>query len=1234
MKDTEKTKEDLVRENQELKLKYVSLQESYNNDHIAFNQAELELQRSNERWQFAIEGSNDGIWDWNILTDEVFYSDRFKEMIGYGPKDFISNISEWQNRVHPNDIEEVILKLKRYIDQKTSVYSTEHRLLCKDGSWKWILGRGKVLEWTADKKAARIVGTFTDITERKLTEEQLNESIFQYEHLTDAGPALLWMSGTDKLCNYFNKTWLKFTGRNLEQEIGNGWAEGVHPEDFARCLDVYITAFNKRLPFEMEYRLRHSSGEYRWLLDLGTPNFNRHDEFIGYIGHCFDITQRKQSELALSLSEEKYRSIFESVQEVYFENSLDGIIIEISPSIEKFTKGLIKRTQIIGQAISNLYVNKDDSDIYLSKLLQDRRVNDYEFELRNIDGSIIIASISSALVYNTGGNPIKITGIMRDVTERKKTEKTLNKLLKKQNETNLYLEKRVEERTHEYVNEKRRLADILKGTNVGTWEWNIQTGEIIFNERWAEILGYTLEKILPLSIETWIKFYHPDDFIKSREILDLHFSGQLDYYSFESRMKHKNGHWAWVLERGRVHIWDNEGIPLMISGTTQDITKRKKHEAELQWNKTFLELMSNSSPFGLLVVDNKTDDIMYFNNRFCEIWEIQHIKDQMQRGEFKNNDIIPYCLPVLADIPAFAESCKPLQDEANRIELEDEIAFTENRTIRRFTTQMRSENDEYFGRFYIFEDITERKLSEEALKESESKFSLFMDYLPVTVFMKDHLGKTIYINKYMEEAFGASAWMGKTILEVFPNEIGEQLMADDLISIEMGYRKIDESMMHPDGNLHYYETQKFSINRLNHESWLGGISLDITDRKLAEEEILKAKNEAEKANLAKSEFLSRMSHELRTPMNSILGFAQLMEMGELTQKQRKGVNHILNNGKHLLELINEVLDISVIEAGRQMMTLEPVQLAGIINEITESIQMAANKRNVSVEFIDWPGPANSLFAFADKLRLKQILINLLNNAIKYNIEGGSVAIKTALQPSDEKGNTRVRISIIDSGNGIDAEDIEKLFLPFERIGGDKTEIEGTGLGLMVVKILTEAMDGEVGVESEYGSGSTFWIELPTSPSLQPEIFQKTEGGAPEFEVPLQTGTILYIEDNLSNIELVEAILMENRPGIRLLTSIYGMQTVRLAKENNPCLILLDLHLPDIKGIEVLNQLLADAQTKSIPVIIVSADAMPFQVEKMKQIGVKDYFPKPLDVVNLLQSIDFYIDNCKDPNCGK
>jgi signal transduction histidine kinase len=255
------------------------------------------------------------------------------------------------------------------------------------------------------------------------------------------------------------------------------------------------------------------------------------------------------------------------------------------------------------------------------------------------------------------------------------------------------------------------------------------------------------------------------------------------------------------------------------------------------------------------------------------------------------------------------------------------------------------------------------------------------------------------------------------------------------------------------------------------------LELNILELKNAEEEIIKSRNEARKANLAKSEFLSRVSHELRTPMNAILGFAQLLEMGELNPKQKKGVSHILNSGKHLLELIDEVLDITDMESGKLVLLFESVEVSSIVEEMIDSVQALANASHIIIEPVNMP--ANPIFVMSDRKLLKQVLLNLLNNAVKYNRQGGSIFVKIETLKKNNEGVVSVRVSIKDTGLGIHPDDIPKLFLPFNRLGAENTKTEGLGLGLTVVRRIIDALEGMVGVESIVGEGSVFWIDLPS-----------------------------------------------------------------------------------------------------------------------------------------------------------
>jgi signal transduction histidine kinase len=369
--------------------------------------------------------------------------------------------------------------------------------------------------------------------------------------------------------------------------------------------------------------------------------------------------------------------------------------------------------------------------------------------------------------------------------------------------------------------------------------------------------------------------------------------------------------------------------------------------------------------------------------------------------------------------------------------------------------------------------------------------------------------------------------------------------------------------------------------------------------------------EAQRANRAKSEFLSRMSHELRTPMNAILGFAQLLATNDLDDRQRRRAEHILKAGEHLLALINEALDISRIEAGALALSPEPVQIARLVDDVVALVEPLAAERGIAVE-TDLDGVAGQ-HVRADLQRLKQVLLNLLSNAVKYNRDHGRISVT-----AEEAGSGRIRLAVSDTGHGIAPGRLEEIFEPFERLDAGQSEIEGTGLGLALSKRLTEAMDGSLGVESEPGRGSTFTIEMPAS--APPAVVAPEEPrGEPEPR-PIGARTVLYIEDNLANLRLVEDILGAD-PEVKLLPAMLGKLGLELAYRHQPALILLDLNLPDIDGKRVLRRLKDDARTSDTPVVVLSADATRGQVRSLLELGAEAYLTKPFDVREFRRTLD-------------
>ena len=450
--------------------------------------------------------------------------------------------------------------------------------------------------------------------------------------------------------------------------------------------------------------------------------------------------------------------------------------------------------------------------------------------------------------------------------------------------------------------------------------------------------------------------------------------------------------------------------------------------------------------------------------------------------------------------------------------------------------------------------------------------------------------------------------------DVEANENAQEVAAHIAKILHDGHDRFDTRQRRKDGSLVAVE---ISVNlvALGDEKMFYAFVRDITERKQAEQALILTKNEAERANAAKSEFLSRMSHELRTPLNAVLGFGELLETDtahRLTEEQNDHVREILHAGNHLLAMVNEVLDLSRIESGRLEVSLEPVALAPMIEMCVAQLRPLAAQRGIKVTLELEPNLLHTVQA--DRTRLKEVLLNLLSNAVKYNREGGAIDVRcTPLE------NKRLRISVHDTGHGIVADALPRLFQPFERLDSAYTGIQGTGIGLALSKILVEAMRGVIGVESVPGAGSTFWFELPLAearesiPDAAAAIFAITPICASRHK-------ILYIEDNPANMRLVQKIVT-SREGIAFLEGVDGEAGLLIAIERQPDLILLDINLPGMDGFEVLRLLRENPVTRAIPVVAISANAMSRDIERGMEAGFSDYLTKPLEVQRLLSVVD-------------
>ena len=388
---------------------------------------------------------------------------------------------------------------------------------------------------------------------------------------------------------------------------------------------------------------------------------------------------------------------------------------------------------------------------------------------------------------------------------------------------------------------------------------------------------------------------------------------------------------------------------------------------------------------------------------------------------------------------------------------------------------------------------------------------------------------------------------------------------------------------------------------------------DVTEQKRMEEKLRDAKEAAEQGSRAKGEFLSRMSHELRTPLNSILGFAQLLNLSFDDPKINEAAGFILKSGRHLLQMINEVLDLSRVESGHLNMSIESVGAADVLNQAVGLVQPLADAAGIGVRI---ERPEERLTVRADRQRLMQVLINLLSNAIKYNKPAGTVRVRCTPGSGE-----RLRFEVADDGRGISVEDRKMLFQPFHRFGDQSGE--GTGLGLALSERFVRQMNGELTLLESSSEGSTFCVELERIEDTVHELTVRAGGAVSSSPLENLSGTVLYVEDNLPNIRLLE-ILFAKSDKLTLVPVTQGQLGIDFAREHKPDLILLDMHLPDLNGSEVLQKLKSDPETEALPVTILSADASPASIRKLLAQGAEDYLTKPLELERLFEVLEKYL----------
>jgi PAS domain S-box-containing protein len=558
-----------------------------------------------------------------------------------------------------------------------------------------------------------------------------------------------------------------------------------------------------------------------------------------------------------------------------------------------------------------------------------------------------------------------------------------------------------------------------------------------------------------------------------------------------------------------------------------------------------------------------------------------------------------------------------------RIERYDTIHATRNGVridVSITVSPVREPSGKVIGAASIARNLTQRRAVERALHETEQRYRTIFENAREGIFYATSDGETVAANPALVRLLGYDS--------------AEDFMSDPdhlLGSWTTNERNELWSRLEGGGGVHDFvmegcrkDGSKIWVSATMVEMRDGfgnpityqGTLVDITGQKGSEAALRRETDKADRANRAKTEFLSRMSHELRTPLTAILGFGQLLQMGRLNPVQQiESVDNILKAGRHLLKLIDESVDIAGIEEGRMAFSLEPVRIGDVVKDAMDLIGPAAEQRGIEIKV--FPAHADC-YLTADRQRLVQVFLNLLSNAVKYNIEHGSITLSCG--ESKDKG--KLTVLVADTGPGIAPELRERIFTPFERLGAERSGVEGTGLGLALSLQLVQAMGGTIDLESELGAGSTFSVTLPIvdGPAMQLGGINSC-GPVPDDPGPTYPAcTVLYIEDNLANLEVMELVLAY-RPGVKLISAMQGRLGFELAKEHHPDLVLLDMRLADIPGRQVLFRLQSDPTTVDIPVVILSAEALPGDIESLLRAGARAYLTKPFQIEVILELME-------------
>ena len=892
--------------------------------------------------------------------------------------------------------------------------------------------------------------------------------------------------------------------------------------------------------------------------------------------------QAMQAQHELAEKHHLLGQLLQTTQQGFWFIDIGGVTTDVNPAMCSLLGR--PREQVVGRSVFTFF---DGADLQvLRKQIEARQRGDvggYAIGITRPDGTRLDCFNNATPIHDTRGNPLGSIGLWTDITQHRQAEIAL--------------------RTYEVVaNSITDMVSVIGEDRVYR----------MVNDEWCRRLGLARNNVigrrLPDVIPTLLTEQRRQALHECIELQQVRVArGPADAPGLDGRLYESTYY---------PYTEDAAGVRCAVV-VSRDVSAQEADRQKLAASAEYLRRTLNATGDAIFATDalDPAEPVCFSNEQMLLMWDIPAEK----AATLTTNDIAAYVDPLMID--ADTETRLVAQIVAANAPHESRLHLRDGRILLRRCATARVADRQL--RVWSFRDVTAEERALQVVRASEAQQRALLEAFPGYLAALDPDLRYTGVNDRLAAVLGRprDEIVGRHVREL----LGEQRLREveaQMQRARAGQPAVMESE-HPASAGH--PRRVLEITHVagppesdGRQSWYV-FGLDVTARKRAEEALIVARDEAERANRAKSQFLSHMSHELRTPMNAIMGFGQLLgsdPQQPLSGRQQSHVHEILRGARHLLELINEVLDLGRIEAGELQVECAPIGLDELVEDCLGLMQPLALAHGVQLL-----APAALLpgeRVLADRTRLKQVLLNLLANAIKYNRPGGDVALACSRE------RDALRISVRDDGPGLTAAEQQRLFQPFERLAAGRTNVEGTGIGLALSRRLVEAMGGTVGVDSVVGIGSTFWVQLPRAdvPALAaagsvPAAPDAVPDAAPPLAGPLRS--VLYIEDNPVNVILMEAMLAR-LPLVRVLSAPLPLEGLALARSERPDLILLDIQLPGIDGFEVLRRLRADEATRTIPVVAVSANAMPSDIDAGFAAGFSAYLTKPIELEQLLATV--------------